>query len=102
MASGVYRYGISKKPADAEILYYRDGKTATVSLLKNEKTLAILSTNGKPDASVQLSGNNYTVDEGTMVMAAALPLAFHPTAKTAANIGFGSGMTTHTLLRSLP
>jgi len=98
MASGVYRYGISKKPADAEVLYYRDGKTATVSLLKNQQNLAILSTNGKPDASIQLTGENYTLDEVTMVMAAALPLSLHPTARTAANIGFGSGLTTHTLL----
>lgn len=33
-----------------------------------------------------------------MVIAGALALAHHPTARTAANIGFGSGLTTHTLL----
>jgi hypothetical protein len=33
-----------------------------------------------------------------MVFAGTLPLAFHPQAKLAANIGFGSGLTTHTLL----
>jgi spermidine synthase len=33
-----------------------------------------------------------------MILAGALGLAHHPGARTAANIGFGSGLTTHTLL----
>jgi hypothetical protein len=33
-----------------------------------------------------------------MVLAGALALAHHPSARTAANIGFGSGLTTHTML----
>jgi spermidine synthase len=36
----------------------------------------------------------------TMTMLAALPLAVHPTAQSVANIGLGSGLTTHTLLLS--
>ncbi len=41
-----------------------------------------------------------TVDEITMVMAAALPLAYNPDARRVANIGLGSGLTTHTFLGS--
>ena len=37
-------------------------------------------------------------DEITMTLAAALPLAINPDAKLIANIGMGSGLTTHTLL----
>jgi hypothetical protein len=41
-----------------------------------------------------------SIDEPTMVLAGALPLAMRPDAKTVANIGLGSGLTTHTLLGS--
>jgi len=40
-------------------------------------------------------------DEITMVLTAALPLALKPDAKSAAVIGIGTGLTTHTLLQSL-
>lgn len=98
MSSGVYRYGISSKPADTEVLYYQDGKTATVTLAKSKENIASIITNGKPDASIQMIGEMPTVDQITMVMLAVVPLSMHPNAKTAATIGFGSGMTTHTLL----
>ncbi len=39
-------------------------------------------------------------DELTMVLAAAIPLSMHPHAARVANIGFGSGLTTHVLLAS--
>jgi hypothetical protein len=58
-----------------------------------------LSTNGKPDASIQfLPGEPYTTDEITMVIAGALPLAYMPDARHVANIGMGSGLTTHVML----
>jgi hypothetical protein len=41
-----------------------------------------------------------TVDESTMVLAAAIPLSMQPHPTRVANIGFGSGLTTHTLLTS--
>jgi hypothetical protein len=44
------------------------------------------------------SGGRPSGDEPTMMLAAILPMAFYPQAKTAANIGLGSGLTTHTLL----
>src|SRR5690606_12826790 len=44
------------------------------------------------------SAREAAVDEITMVMAAAVPLAHKPDARTVANIGLGSGLTTHALL----
>ena len=41
-----------------------------------------------------------TIDESTMVLAAAIPLSMQPHPARVANIGFGSGLTTHTLLTS--
>ncbi|MCZ6633181.1 MAG: fused MFS/spermidine synthase [bacterium] len=99
MASGVYRYGTSRLPDDSEVIYHRDGKTATVHLVRNRIGNLGISTNGKLEASVNPPGYHVPAqDEITMVMAAALPLALHPGAKRAANIGMGSGMTAHALL----
>jgi hypothetical protein len=39
-----------------------------------------------------------TVDESTMILLGVVPMALHPEARTAAAIGFGAGITTHTLL----
>jgi spermidine synthase len=98
LTSGVYRYRSAKLDESAQVLYYRDGKAASISLYSIGHEL-IIATNGKPDASITLDPNaRRTDDEMTMVMAAALPLAYHPDAKEVANIGFGSGLTTHTFL----
>jgi hypothetical protein len=98
LASGVYRYKWAQLSDETQILYYRDGKSASISLLAYGSKLSI-STNGKPDASIEMDpGEPPTTDEVTMIMAAALPLAYRPDAKTVANIGLGSGLTTHTLL----
>jgi spermidine synthase len=98
MASGVYRHGHAALPADSDILYHRDGKTATITLYASEDGNRVISTNGKPDAAIQMVGNQASGDEVTMVLAGTLPLAYHPEARTIANIGMGSGLTTHTLL----
>jgi spermidine synthase len=100
MASGVYRRGSLFSPENAKILFHSDGKTATVNLVQAAGRVSI-HTNGKPDASIRLDPDaDITIDETTMVMTAALPLAFHPEAKSVANIGFGSGLTAHVLLAS--
>jgi spermidine synthase len=99
MASGVYRTGLATVPADATVRYLRDGKTATISLIQ-EAGLVTIGTNGKPDASIQMGPGEATVDEVTMVLAAAVPLSMHRHPARVANIGFGSGLTTHTLLTS--
>ena len=98
LVSGVYRYSSSELDEGTRILYYKDGKTATISLAVRDSQIAI-STNGKPDAAIQMDPDKPpTTDEITMVMAAALPLTYKPDARLIANIGLGSGLTTHTLL----
>ena len=99
MASGVYRSGATTLGADREITFHRDGKTASVTVI-NGPTVTTIATNGKPDASIARAEGKATSDEVTMVMTGLLPLAYRPDAKTAAVIGFGSGMTTTTLLGS--
>lgn len=99
MTSGVYRTGSATLPAGARVEYLRDGKTATISLVENGGTVTI-ATNGKPDAGIQMGPGEPTVDESTMVLAAAIPLSMQPHPARVANVGFGSGLTTHTLLTS--
>lgn len=103
MASGVYRLGKIIKPEVADIAFHRDGKTASVDLIEYRRTdkLTVISTNGKPDAGINMAtDSSHTQDEATMVMAAAIPLALNPQATRAANIGMGSGLTSHALLSS--
>lgn len=96
LSSGVFRHG--KTLVGGELLYYRDGKTSSISLKRFGSQLSI-ATNGKPDASIQMDDARLpTPDEATMVLAAALPLAMHDRPQQVGIIGFGSGMTTHTFL----
>ena len=97
-ASGAYHYG-SLLSDDFKMVFYRDGKTASVSVLENEKTLSI-RTNGKSDAAIHKDSESYTSDESTMTMLGLLPLLVSPDARLAANIGFGSGLTSRVLLLS--
>jgi spermidine synthase len=100
MASGVYRIRKLRDPRAFRILDHRDGKTATVSLMQNPDGAVSIVTNGKVDAAIQMGRGMQTEDESTMVLAGTLPLLLKPGATTAANIGFGSGLTTHALLAS--
>jgi predicted membrane-bound spermidine synthase len=99
MTSGVYRTGVATLPEGAVVRYLRDGKTATISLVEKNGRVTI-ATNGKPDAGIQMGPGEPSPDEVTMVMAAAVPLSMQPHPLRVANIGFGSGLTTHTLLAS--
>jgi predicted membrane-bound spermidine synthase len=99
MTSGVYRTGSATLPQGATVAYLKDGKTATISLVEKDGTVTI-ATNGKPDAGIQMGPGEPTVDESTMVLAAAIPLSMQPHPARVANVGFGSGLTTHTLLTS--
>jgi predicted membrane-bound spermidine synthase len=99
MASGVFRRGDLYSAGQAELLYYRDGKTASVSLVRFPEGTS-LRTNGKSDGAINLGDGPRISDEVTMVLTAALPLAHRPDARTAAVIGIGTGLTTHTLLGS--
>ncbi len=76
----------------------RTARRRALRLALQESTI-IISTNGKPDASIEMNPERArSTDEITMVMAAAVPLAYNPGAKTVANIGLGSGLTAHTFL----
>ena len=99
VASGVYRLGVATLPADATVAYLRDGKTATITLVK-QLGLVSIATNGKTDAAIQMGAGPASQDESTMVLAAAIPLSLKPNAARVANIGFGSGLTSHVLLTS--
>jgi predicted membrane-bound spermidine synthase len=97
MSSGVFRVNQKALGAEEIVLFHHDGKTATVDVTEDGSVVAI-RTNGKIDATVNMVPSSPTVDELTQVLIAALPLLFHPKPSLVANIGLGSGMTTHVLL----
>lgn len=81
--------GIELEPVDGrpehELLYYRDGVNATVSVHRNAGVTA-LRVNGKADASSH-------ADLPTQVGLGQWPLLFGPAAQRVAVIGFASGVT---------
>ncbi|MGN6520469.1 MAG: spermine synthase [Dokdonella sp.] len=99
MASGVYRSGMAHihDTRGEKVLYYRDGKTASVAVIQSSDDKRAIKTNGKVDAGLGM-GTEPGPDESTMILAAAVPLLHHPHPANAAVIGFGSGLSTHTLL----
>jgi spermidine synthase/MFS family permease len=97
MASGVFRYG--KINQNSQVLFHQDGKTASIDLIKSKFGNLMIATNGKPDAGI--GQTNSSADEPTMILLGTLPWAIYEQAKTVATIGFGSGLTSHTLL-SIP
>jgi spermidine synthase len=98
LASGVFRHGHAEL-RNAQILYYRDGKTASVSVYGDKASVLTITSNGKPDASVQMSPTGKpTEDEYTMALLAALPVLAMPEAKRFANIGIGSGLSAEALV----
>ncbi|MFH1045016.1 MAG: fused MFS/spermidine synthase [Pseudomonadota bacterium] len=97
MVSGVFRHGTIFTAADIKPLYYKDGKTATVSLVEFAEGTSI-RTNAKSDGAINLKPGARISDEITMVLTAVLPLAVKPEAKNAAIIGMGTGLTVHTML----
>jgi hypothetical protein len=103
LASGVYRAGEVKLLDGTQMLYYGDGKTATVALyqIPGANGQRSIATNGKVDAGIATApGAAAVMDEYTMTLAASLPLASVDQPKNVAVIGFGSGMTVNTFLGS--
>lgn len=99
-SSGVFRTGAARVSPSAGVLFHRDGKTATVTVLE-ENGVRGIRTNGKPDASLSIDAKAPPIlDEVTMTLLGVLPLGHQPDARTAAVIGFGSGMSTSILLAS--
>lgn len=113
ITSGVYRRGALSDEGQWRSLFYQDGRTATVSAhIGTSDGVIVLATNGKPDASL---GPRWILDRRdtlperpipqgrdftTQALAPAMTLAHRPGARTAANIGHGSGMTAASLLTS--
>src|SRR5512134_64283 len=98
LSSGVFRVG-QAEARDNVVLYYRDGKNATVVVSVAPGGTRTISTNGKPDAAIQMDERRpRTEDEYTMTLLGALPLLAKPGAQTFANIGIGSGLTAEIIL----
>ncbi|MCO7223826.1 fused MFS/spermidine synthase [Pleionea sp. CnH1-48] len=101
LASGVFRHGNAELDKDFDVVFARDGRTSTVHLIKNEDGILGLLTNGKSDGAINVKeGGLQAADEETMTLLSALPLAYKPDAKTAAQIGFGTGLGSATMLAS--
>jgi spermidine synthase len=110
LTSGVFRYGTVQAPGTRDVIFYKDGRTATVSVRRlGDSGGLTLGTNGKPDASLGRewlrpkwdgSVGPFTLDASTQLFVPLVALAHVPMAREAAVIGFGSGMTTHALLGS--
>jgi len=96
LASGVFRTGAAR--LDAEVIFHRDGKTASVDVFDSEGE-RFIATNGKVDATLRL-GPQASADDFTMILLAALPALSHPDLRNVAVVGFGSGRTTHSLLQA--
>ncbi len=110
LTSGVYRHGVVARPTDYTFPFYRDGRTATVSMRRGGDGFLTLATNGKPDASMEKAwldsttfpGRELTLsrDIATQLLLPLITLAHAPRAEQMAVIGQGSGMSSHVLLGS--
>ena len=107
MTGGVFRSGVAGR--QGYMRFYRDGRTATVSLVRTINGRLNISTNGKPDGSLdpvwlKACGEDSLVtmrgDDPTQVLLPLVTLAHYPAAKTVAVIGQGTGMSSHSLLAS--
>ena len=110
LSSGVYRYGRVPAAGSRNVVFYKDGRTATVSVRKADDGGYSLATNGKPDASISplwfeavtdtTTPARLDGDESTQVLLPMITLAHAPRAERGAVIGNGSGMSSHLLLGS--
>ncbi|MEX2152022.1 MAG: fused MFS/spermidine synthase [Gemmatimonadaceae bacterium] len=110
LTSGVYRHGIVERRGTYEFPFYKDGRTATVSVRRTLDGYLTLATNGKPDASMEREWMDTVVTPGenrqlwrdiaTQLLLPLITLAHAPRAENVAVIGHGSGMSSHVLLGS--
>ncbi len=97
MTLGVFRVSLADDACDwgdADLVYYKDGLTTTVTVERYGRHYA-LKNNGKVDAS---NGD----DMPTQIMVAAYPLLMHPDGPEGldvAVVGFGSGVSVGTALK---
>jgi spermidine synthase len=110
ITAGVFRTRRLPEPGLQKILFYRDGRTATVSAAYTLPGRTTLSTNGKVDASLDdawyhklpagAPRRGLGDDATTQTLMPIIGLAHRPDARRAAVIGHGSGMSAHFLLGS--
>lgn len=110
LSSGVFRYGTVPERGSRHIVFYEDGRTASVSVRLGSDSGYSLATNGKPDASMSriwfdpprppAERTAPRGDESTQLLLPLITLAHAPQARTAAVIGHGSGLSSHVLLGS--
>lgn len=110
LTSGVYRHGVVSDPDEYSFPFYKDGRTATVSMRRGSDGFITLATNGKPDASLDRTWMDTTARRGekqqltrdiaTQLLLPIITLAHAPGAQNGAVIGHGSGMSSHVLLGS--
>ncbi|MEX2178901.1 MAG: fused MFS/spermidine synthase, partial [Gemmatimonadaceae bacterium] len=111
ITSGVYRHGIVAQTSDYTFPFYKDGRTATVSMRRGLDGYTTLATNGKPDASLEQAWMDsagspdgelvqLTRDIATQLLLPIITLAHAPDAEHMAVIGHGSGVSSHVLLGS--
>lgn len=96
LAAGMFRVALAQdifssgSYAEPEVLYYRDGLNATITVERRDDNLT-LKANGKPEAS-----NTY--DMPTQIGVGLLPLLFHPDPKDVMMVGLGSGVSVGSVL----
>jgi spermidine synthase len=102
LASGVFRSGIARFSEKVQVVFHKDGKTATVDVLKDSAGGVSILTNGKSDGAAALDPRiaGARSDEHTMVLAALLPFAHNPKIRDVAVIGYGTGMSASAALSS--
>jgi spermidine synthase len=87
--------GLAQALRVKDIVFYRDGPSATVSVTKRGDTLS-LRINGKVDASATSRGSG---DMPTQIMNGHLPLLVHADPRVVLVIGLGSGITAAAVAR---
>ncbi len=110
LTAGVFRGNALSSARAATLPFYADGRTATVSMSESGAGFLVLATNGKADASLdalsRAACTDSTVrrrvagDQVTQLLMGMIPLAYHPSGRSAAVIGLGSGVSSHVLLGS--
>jgi spermidine synthase len=110
LTSAVFRYGDLRRTGGQKILFYRDGRTASVSVKEGAGGDITLATNGKPDASLDSEWMQPPAvgapplrmqsDLSTQILLPLITLAHAPHSRAAAVIGQGSGISSHFLLAS--
>jgi spermidine synthase len=108
LTAGVYNYGSAALRRPDILHYYRDGRTATISVRSDPGRMRVtLATNGKPDASLDRAWLEppggarrlpLTNDQATQVLLPLVVRAHVRQARDAAVIGQGSGISSHFLL----